>query len=212
MTLEKTMYRLGVSALLSLCLTGGAFAQNETATPAETETPAPSAIEESLDLGEDASAESQVGQPYGKEEVGDFILRCIRSETGEGEPCQLYQLLFDAEDQPVVEFTMFRLPEGGRAVAGATLVAPLETALQKQLTIIVDGGQARRYPFSFCNAIGCYARIGLTAEDVAAFKRGSKATVKIYPIVAPDQEVSLNMSLSGFTAGFDKVSVIEGGQ
>ena len=50
MTLEKTMYRLGVSALLSLCLTSGAFAQNETEAPAEPEAPAATDIADSLDM------------------------------------------------------------------------------------------------------------------------------------------------------------------
>ncbi|WP_300057667.1 invasion associated locus B family protein [uncultured Roseobacter sp.] len=75
--------------------------------------------------------------------------------------------------------------------------------------IWIDSQPARRYPFAFCNTIGCYARIGLTEEDVNAFKRGNEAMLTIVPVLAPDQKVDIVLSLSGFTAGYEKVSVIE---
>ena len=120
----------------------------------------------------------------------------------------MYQLLNDDAGSPVVEFSLFRLPEGGRATAGATIVVPLETALQQQLTIQVDSSEARRYPFAFCNQIGCYARIGLTEQDVAAFRAGNAARVSIAPFVAQDQAVNVTLSLTGFTAAFDKASTV----
>jgi len=86
---------------------------------------------------------------------------------------------------------------------------PLETALQNQLTVSIDGAAGKRYPFAFCNAVGCYARIGLTADDVAGFKRGNLAKLTIVPALAPDQKVVLDLSLEGFTASFDKSSVIQ---
>ena len=101
---------------------------------------------------------------------------------------------------------MFPLPEGQEAVAGATIVAPLETLLTANLTLSVDGTAARRYPFTFCNRAGCVARVGFTAEEVAQFKRGNSAQLSIVPAAAPDQTVDLAISLSGFTAGFDSTA------
>ena len=94
-------------------------------------------------------------------------------------------------------------------MAGATAVVPLETALPQQLSISVDGGQARKYPYAFCNPVGCYSRIGFTVQDVNAFKAGNNADITIVPALAPDQKVVLTMSLKGFTAGYAKVSVID---
>ena len=54
--------------------------------------------------------------------------------------------------------------------------------------------------------MGCVARVGFTAEEIAAFKAGGKATMTIVPAVAPDKTVALDMSLKGFTAGFDAVA------
>ncbi|MFC6638291.1 invasion associated locus B family protein [Sulfitobacter sp. JBTF-M27] len=183
----------------------------QTATATEEATPqagAATQIENQLSLGEDADADPELGKPYTKEVIGAWEMRCIKTDT-ETDPCQMYQLLDDGQGAPVAEISLFRLPDGGKAKAGATIVVPLETSLPQQLTVAVDGGKARRYPYAFCNPVGCYARLGLTAEDVAAFKRGKEAVITIVPALAPDQQVKLSLSLSGFTASYDKVSVVE---
>ncbi|MEL7100318.1 MAG: invasion associated locus B family protein [Pseudomonadota bacterium] len=164
-------------------------------------------IREQLSLGTTGDGTVELGQPYTAEVIGDWEMRCIKTEAEE-DPCQMYQLMDDGQGAPVAEFSLFRLPDGGKAVAGATVVVPLETSLTNQLAISVDGGEARRYPFAFCAAVGCYARVGLTAADVSAFKAGAQAVITIVPAAAPDQKVDLTMSLTGFTASFDKVSVI----
>jgi len=176
-----------------LCQASAALAQEATA---ETDAEAPA----DLSLGEPVGP--QVGEPYIREEFGDWSLRCIKAQEGERDPCNLYQLLSNAEGISVAEFNMFPLPEGQRAVAGATIVVPLETLLTQQLTISVDGQNARRYPFTFCNRAGCVARVGFTQEEIDEFKRGAAATVRLVPAAAPTEEVVLDVSLTGFTAGF----------
>jgi invasion protein IalB len=173
-----------------------------TETPPADETPAEALPD--LEMGTPVEDGPQIGQPYVREAFGDWAMRCLRVEEGQPEPCELYQLLLDADGNAVAEFSMVPLPEGGQAVAGATIVAPLETLLTEQLVIAVDGGAGRRYPFSFCNRAGCVARVGFTAEEVQQFKNGNAATLRIVPAVAPDDEVLLTISLTGFTAGFDQ--------
>lgn len=205
--MSKLMLALPVFAALSLTAPSMVYAQTATSeTTAESGTA--TEIEDQLSLGEDAEANTELGKPYTKEVIGAWEMRCIKTEEAE-DPCQMYQLLDDGEGAPVAEVSIFRLPEGGKAEAGATIIVPLETALPRQLTVSVDGGKGRRYPYAFCNPVGCYVRLGLTAEDVTAFKRGQEATISIVPALAPDQTVELSMSLAGFTASYDKVSVIE---
>ncbi|MGB5864625.1 MAG: invasion associated locus B family protein [Sulfitobacter sp.] len=201
---------LSICAALAITAPAAVFAQ-ETETTNEAEqpaAPAAPAADDQLSLGEDATNTPQVGQPYTREKIGDWEIRCIKAKEGE-EPCQMYQLLDDGQGAPVAEVSLFRLPEGGQAVAGATVIVPLETALPQQLTLAIDGNNARRYPYSFCNPVGCYVRLGLTPNDVASFKRGNDAKLTIVPALAPDQTVELTMSLTGFTAAFDKVSIRE---
>lgn len=199
--------RTSLIALTIGCLMPAALlAQTaETETPTDEAAAAPS-VADTLSLGEDASA-PQIGETYTRETNGDWDLRCIKGEVEADEACQMYQLMSDSAGTPVAEISIFRLPEGGRAVAGATIIVPLETSLPQQLTMQVDGGAARRYPFSFCNTIGCYSRIGLVAEEVAGFRAGNSASLVIVPALAPDQTVDLTMSLSGFTASYDKTSI-----
>ncbi len=146
--------------------------------------------------------ESQVSQPFVKGTFGDWELRCVRAQ-GNNEICQLYQLLRDGEGTSVAEFNLFPLPEGQQAVAGANIVTPLETLLTANLRLAVDGGQPKVYPYSFCSQVGCFSRIGLTAEELDAFRKGARANVTIVPAAAPNETVQLSLSLSGFTAGYN---------
>lgn len=186
--------------VLALCLAGPALAQTEPAQTEPAEDAAP-AEQPGLSLGEPVTTGPQVGEPYVSAEFGDWLLRCVVSGT-EDDPCQLYQLLSDQEDNPVAEISVFPLPEDQQAEAGVTLITPLETLLTENVTLRVDSGEAKRYPFTFCTPVGCVARIGLLPDEVNAFRRGNRAQVRIVPAAAPEQEVLLTISLSGFTAGF----------
>ncbi len=192
---------LGTAVLIAVA--GGAFAQVTEEAPAteETaETPTDDAVEATgLSMG---APDTGVSQPYVKETYGDWELRCVQAQ-GNREICQLYQLLRDDEGTSVAEFNLFPLPESQQAVAGANIVTPLETLLTANLRLAVDGGQAKVYPYSFCSQVGCFSRIGLTAGEVDAFRKGAAATVTIVPAAAPNETVQLSLSLSGFTAGFN---------
>lgn len=201
-------------AALACTLGAQTFAQETTEeapveAPAETAEDQPESVfnmgEEVDENGESVATEPQEPQPgqqYLSEVHGDWALRCLKVEEGE-DPCQMYQLLNDADGNAVAEIAIVALAEAGQAVAGATIVAPLETLLTEQITLRVDGGQARRFPFNFCNAGGCVTRLGLTDQDVALFRRGAEATLTMVPAAAPDQSVTVTMSLSGFTAAFN---------
>lgn len=206
-----------VTRMLALALSlgfGTAALAQETTTeaPAEgtTEAPAPAANTEAgqLNMGTEPGQTAAAGGPgsiYVAAKHGDWEQRCVKKEDG-SDPCQLYQLLKDGSGNAVAEISMFALPAGGEAAAGATIIAPLETLLTEALRIQVDGSQGKVYPFTWCDENGCVARVGFTAAEVEGFKKGSKATLTIVPAVAPDQKVNLNISLSGFTAGYDAVA------
>ena len=152
-----------------------------------------------LPLGEEMT--EQDGDTYVSDTFGDWTKLCQRVPDG-SDPCGLTQLMTDPEGGPVAEITIFPLPPGGEAVAGANIITPLGTVLTQQIAISVDSGTQRRYPFLFCDVSGCYAQIGLTAAMVESFRRGNAATVTIASVIAPDQPVDLTLSLSGFTAGY----------
>ncbi|MFC2967640.1 invasion associated locus B family protein [Acidimangrovimonas pyrenivorans] len=196
---------------LALPFAQAAIAQDSTAQPGDATKPAdtqtaPAAAgdttpstDQGLSMGKDVP-----GSLYFKDSFDDWKMRCTHMPKG-NDPCELYQLLRDDQNNPVSEVSIFPLPPGGQAIAGATIVTPLETLLTRDITIQVDGQGGKRYPFSWCTQAGCFARVGFTAEDLAAFRKGAKASVSIVPVAAPNQVITLPMSLKGFTAGFAAV-------
>lgn len=186
--------------LILLSLIAALGAGTVQAQTAEGDAPVAPAVDSGLDLGQPV-----VPEPFVKEVFNDWELRCLNVDA-EREVCQMYQLLEDAQGASVAEVSLFRLKDGGQAVAGGTFTVPLETLLTQKLNISVDGREGKRYDFSFCTVQGCFARVGFTAEDIARFKAGKEALITIVPVVAPDQRVTVSMSLSGFTAAFDASS------
>lgn len=208
--MTKKLYLL--TAVAGLALGGMAFAQ-QTATPeAAADAPAPNADVTVLDTGEPVQETAPAAAPdedtYIKSTHGDWAIQCLKVKEG-SEPCQMYQLLKDENGGSVAEVSIFRLTNGGQVAAGGTFIVPLQTLLTEKLNVRVDQGQAKRYEFSFCTTVGCYARVGFTNEDVAAFRRGVVANVTVVPALAPDQKVTVAMSLKGFTAAFDEISALE---
>ncbi|WP_417258789.1 invasion associated locus B family protein [Celeribacter sp.] len=202
----------GLAALLAGTALAPTFAQDATSEAATTEDAAPAAPADAAAPAatEDAAVEdSNIGKTYTAETHGDWEIRCVKMPEGQKDPCTMYQLLIDDQGNQVSEITLFQLPEGQQAVAGGTMVAPLETALQPGIGLAVDSGQGKRYPFAFCNQIGCFSRVGFTAEEVAAFKAGAKVKVTLVPIAAPEGKmVEVTASLKGFTAAYDAVARI----
>ncbi|MBQ4806933.1 invasion associated locus B family protein [Phaeobacter sp. HS012] len=210
----KSLTPMTLAALMALPLpvmaqdTAGAAETEESQPAAEATTEAPKA-DDVLDLGQPVQDGPQLGQRYSKETHGDWDLACVKSEE-ESDPCSLLQIMTDTSGNPMAEFSMFRInQEGSQAVAGATVIVPLETLLPAALTISIDGAPGKRYNYSFCNPMGCVAQIGLTETDISAFKKGKKATLSLRPAPAPDQVINMELSLSGFTAGYNVVDVVK---
>lgn len=208
MPVTKTAQLLATT--LCIILGTAAYAQDTTtAAPPVVTGDAPVADGLSMGTEEGAAPTDGIGSTYTAGTFGTWEQRCVKTEDG-ADPCQLYHLLKDAEGNNVAEISIFGLPAGQQAAAGATVIVPLETLLTADLSMAVDSASARKYPFSWCSNIGCVARIGFTEAEVAGFKKGNNAKLTIVPVVAPDQKVDLTVSLSGFTAGYDAVNKANG--
>ncbi len=202
-----------LTVVSALALATSAVAQTATTTEAPAEAPAATeaapaatdaapAPEQGLSMGQEANAGPQT---YTKQEFDSWQLNCVKVTEGP-EPCQLYQLLKDQKGTSTAEISMLALPEGGEAAAGATIITPLETLLPANITLQIDTAKPKVYPFTFCSPIGCVSRVGFTKAEIEALKKGAKATMTLVPAAAPKQKVVLDISLKGFTAGFDAVA------
>ncbi|WP_299983294.1 invasion associated locus B family protein [uncultured Ruegeria sp.] len=187
-----------LSLLAAALLCNSAFAQETTEAP---DTGAE--VGSDLDLGQTGP---RIGEQYVKEQSGDWNISCIKSEGNE-DPCAMVQILDNPQGDPIAEISIGKLPQGGAAVAWANVVVPLETLLQAQLAVSIDGAPRKLYNYHHCVSVGCIAQLGLTQGDIDAMKSGSTAVLSLVPARLPDQVLNMEMSLSGFTSGFDGLNV-----
>lgn len=202
------------STLLALLLggvltAGAALAQESTEaaqTPADdttAEAAEPATTNDAADSTE--ATEPKVGNLYIKETHGDWQLRCIHAPDGR-DPCEMFQLLHDEAGNAVAEATLIPI-KSEQVAAGMTLTAPLESDLASGVGLQIDSAEPRAYPFAVCTEVGCVSRIGLTTAELDAMRRGAKGTIYVQPFgTGPDTQVELQMSLSGFTAGFNALN------
>ena len=158
-----------------------------------------------LSLGKPLETIREPGEIYLAGNKGDWNVRCITGNPGEIDKCEIQQLLFLNENTPVADISIFKLPEGERAVAAANVMVPLETLLTKKFRFAFSEASVKEFPYSFCNQNGCLVRMGLLEEDIEAMKKGSSSELSITHISSPEASINLNLSLNGFTAAFDAI-------
>ena len=212
-------YVLTTTTVLALALAGPVWAQSttteettettettETAEQTTEETTDSSSVDQEFPVAGEDDGEGEIGQGYLKTKHGEYEVRCIKAEEGQKENCQVYHLLPDSDGNSIAEFTMTALPKGNKAVAGVDVATPLGTLLTAQVQFKIDGGKTVRYPFTWCDQLACYARFGLTLEQINSMKRGANALFTVRSIAATNTPIEINMSLSGFTAAWNEIA------
>lgn len=141
----------------------------------------------------------------GQEEVrathGDWAIRCAPAQN----VCVMQQTGKGAEGNDLLDVRIRKLDgvtaENGENVPGAIqIAAPLGVLLRAGVRVQVDGGKVRAAPFEICIAGGCVVRDVMSEEFLGQMKSGSTAKMTI---VSPQAgEVSVNISLRGFTKAF----------
>ncbi len=179
------------------------FAQ-ETATVEETDTSNSTEFKTAEELVQ--ASKPAIGEGYLREKYGEWELRCIKAEVMKEEECRVFNFLVDQDGNTIAQLDMQALSAGGKAVAGVDIATPLGSLLTAQVVLKIDAGKAKRYPYTWCDQQGCYARFGMTQEEIDAMKRGAKANVTILSVAAPDQPLSMDLSLSGFTAVWNAIA------
>lgn len=147
----------------------------------------------------------QPGQTYARETFGDWELMCVKTAEGP-EPCEIGHLIIDDAGNPVSDVRFFPLQDAGQVLAGGTFVTPLGVLLTNGVVYSVDDKTPKQYPFQFCNSIGCVARVGLTALELQAMRKGAVGHLVITMVNNPGQPVNIPVSLKGFAAAYAALS------
>ena len=97
----------------------------------------------------------------------------------------------------------------GRVLTGTpealTVNTPLGVLIPYAVRVRVDDGNVAPVPFLRCLQDNCVARAPLAEEAVADFKKGSKATFGFFL----QEEILVEISLSGFTAAYDALKPVQ---
>lgn len=130
----------------------------------------------------------------------------VRCRQDSARPCFMVQSANDESGNPIIEFSIIRFAETSQGVvAGATAIVPLGTALPEGLAFRIDQGGVLIFAYDFCTRGGCVSNLALTQAQVDSMKAGSVARVTITPALRPDQQLTLPISLIGFTAAFESM-------
>ncbi|MEM7238725.1 MAG: invasion associated locus B family protein [Pseudomonadota bacterium] len=95
--------------------------------------------------------------------------------------------------------------DGTKIPASAEIIVPLGVILPAGLRVQIDTGKTRATGFQMCVQIGCLSQDVISEEFLADLKKGS--TAKMTLVLPRDGEVSVNISLSGFTKAFNTLKV-----
>lgn len=142
-----------------------------------------------------------------RRDIGAWSVICAVS----GSPCAMEQIGKTAAGEDAILMQVEKLPEpttaeGRRIVAVANILTPRNAFLQPGVTLRVDGGQARTYPYFACQNNGCLVQIAMDEPMVAQMRRGARLAVTL-AVFQPKGPASGDafISLSGFTRAFGEL-------
>jgi len=129
----------------------------------------------------------------------DWTVRCETPGDDKRQACYIFQnLLLKKEQQRILHVAVGYLVDDEPA---AFFTLPLGVSLPGGVSVTVDDGQPVRLRYERCDGTGCLAPLALNEELVRALKGGRWARVAFFD--AGRREISVPVSLRGFTAGFN---------
>lgn len=147
-----------------------------------------------------AATEAQYGTV--KSVHNDWQIRCETAPGAPGEQCALVQSV-TAEDRPNVGLTVIILKTADQKTRILRVFAPLGVLLSKGVGLNIDQNFIGSANFERCLQNGCMANVQMDEKLIAQLKSGKQAVFLIYQ--TPEEGIGIPLSLSGFSAGFDRL-------
>jgi len=143
--------------------------------------------------------------PADGQQFKDWTVRCEGAQEADRAPCFLFQnLLLKSQNKRLLHVAVGFMQDGAEGKQPAAFFTlPLGVSLPGGLSLKVDNGKALRMRYERCDATGCLAPLALTEDLIKALKGGRWARVAFFD--ATRREVSVPVSLLGFTAGFNSL-------
>ena len=128
--------------------------------------------------------------------------RCSATTRDAALDCQLEQRAVVTETGQLLLLVTIAVPGESRQPA-LSVRTPLQMFLPAGVRIDIDGRNAQKLDFQTCDPQGCYARAPISNALLEAMFKGLKLNIIIESINR--QQLTVPMSLEGFTQVYDKV-------
>lgn len=153
-------------------------------------------------LTNDADASSVAASPQAPAApVNAWGTRCI-SESRKGPfLCTTAQRLLTKGTNQLIGSATIQL--GGDAKPVLVVVVAVGMAVADGITLDVDGGAAQTLPVQACDRSGCFATTPLSDAMLSSLQKGTTLDVGFSSL--SKQAVKLQMSLTGFSAAYQKM-------
>lgn len=121
----------------------------------------------------------------------NWVLQCL--QQGELKQCTVSQTIRTQEGQTAAVVNVNKGDEG----LSIEFALPLMTALDKSVSLSIDGRDFADYPYSACNQRACFVIRKEDTKLIKAFKAGSEFAMKFS--LYNGQSIDMRVSLKGFT-------------
>ncbi len=116
--------------------------------------------------------------------------------------CELRELVFDPNTEEVVSYLSITInPEN---LTQMQIAFPHAVNLKSPVSIQIDDNDTLELNYAYCNQSACFIAEIIGENFVNLFKAGNQVILKI--LLLDNREATITYSLSGFTAGYNKLS------
>ncbi|HEV2517679.1 MAG TPA: invasion associated locus B family protein [Devosia sp.] len=128
--------------------------------------------------------------------------RCVSDARQSGADCTMIVRAFVGNNRQVVGTASLRFPPDG-AAPSLQVSVPLGIYLGAGIGFNIDGATPQQLELQTCDRNGCYGSAAVSPEMLSAMQSGQKLNILFQSM--SKQQVTLEMSLVGFTAVYEKL-------
>ena len=116
--------------------------------------------------------------------------------------CELRELVFDPNTEEVVSYLSITInPEN---LTQMQIAFPHAVNLKSPVSLQIDDKDPLELDYAYCNQSACFVAEIIGENFVNFFKAGNQVNIKI--LLLDNRQANITYSLSGFTAGYNKLS------
>ena len=115
--------------------------------------------------------------------------------------CDLRELVFDSNTNEVVSYLSITINPD--KLTQMQIAFPHAVNLKSPVTLQIDDNDPLDLNYAYCNQSACFVAEIIGENFVNFFKAGNQISIKV--LLLDNREATITYSLSGFTAGYNKL-------